>query len=79
METIASVGECPYVIDIDEIDVRLLQLAQPKCTRSAYMSYDDYNLIFDVLHKGMKHVKNVESSAIRSGEEQEGGHLFLVL
>jgi hypothetical protein len=66
--------------DIDEIDVRLLQLAQPNAPEVLpHMSYHDYNLIFDVLHKGMKHVKNVESSAIRSGEEHEGGHLFLVL
>jgi hypothetical protein len=36
------------------------------------MSYDDYNLIFDVPHEGMKRAKNVASSAIRSGEEQEG-------
>eukprot|EP00804_Cyclotella_cryptica_P013338 CCRYP_005119-RB/>CCRYP_005119-RB protein AED:0.07 eAED:0.07 QI:209/1/1/1/0.77/0.7/10/1560/999 len=67
--------------NIDDIDVKLISWRNPnaKDTSHPHLDYDDYNLIFDVPYNGMKRQKNVESSTVRSSQQEGSRCIFSIV
>ena len=67
--------------DIDDIDVDLISWRNPQGNNieHPHLNYDDYNLIFDVPHEGMKRSINVASSTVKSDEHDETRHIYSIV
>ena len=67
--------------DIDDIDVDLISWRNPNTNEhtNPHLSFDDYNLIFDVPYEGMKRSKNMESRSDMSTEQEKIRPIFNVV